>query len=290
MKHLLFRCAVPYSARLCCARLLALIFIAACCGGVALAQANDAAAVDIKLPGRATVKSDALIVYSEMSRTSETVKTLKKGDALVYGFEIQIHNDDWCKIREAGTSEWLGFVDCEQLDRVKPPSFFGFSTEVLRGSASSRASGARGGSGGNANGSAVAAPDFTLQDLSGNFVSLSSLKGRPILLDFWASWCGPCRAEMPVVERLYRDYSARGLAVIGVDVGESRETVARFIGQQGYSYTVVLDSDLEAAMLYNAHALPTLVVIDTDGNVSAYGQGTRSEGELRANIRRAGLR
>jgi cytochrome c biogenesis protein CcmG/thiol:disulfide interchange protein DsbE len=252
------------------------------------AQTNAATAVDIKLPGHATVKSETLVVYSEMSHSSDLVKTLKKGDALVYGFEIQIHNDDWCKIREAGSSEWIGFVDCEQIERVKPPSFPGYSTEILRGAASGRPSGAQGG--GRSGGMAVAAPDFTLQDLAGNSVTLSSLKGRPVLLDFWASWCGPCRAEMPVVERLNRDYAARGLAVIGVDVGESRETVAHYIAQQGYSYTVVLDSDLEAAMLYNARALPTLVVIDTDGNVAAYGQGMRSEAELRANIRRAGLR
>jgi len=271
-----------------CARFVVLLSVLVSCGAHAAAQTNATAAVDIKLPGHATVKSDTLIVYSEMSHSSDVVKTVKKGDALVYGFEIQIHNDDWCKIREAGSSEWIGFVDCQQIERIKPPSFPSYSTEILRGTASGRPSGAQGG--GRSSGNAVAAPDFTLQDLAGNSVTLSSLKGRPVLLDFWASWCGPCRAEMPVVERLYRDYAARGLAVIGVDVGESRETVARYIAQQGYSYTVVLDSDLEAAMLYNARALPTLVVIDTDGNVSAYGQGTRSEAELRANIRRAGLR
>jgi thiol-disulfide isomerase/thioredoxin len=271
-----------------CARFVALLSVLVCCGAHAAAQTNATAAVDIKLPGHATVNSETLIVYSEMSHSSDVVKTLKKGDALVYGFEIQIHNDDWCKIREAGSSEWIGFVDCQQIERIKPPSFPSYSTEILRGTASGRPSGAQGG--GRSSGNAVAAPDFTLQDLAGNSVTLSSLKGRPVLLDFWASWCGPCRAEMPVVERLYRDYAARGLAVIGVDVGESRETVARYIAQQGYSYTVVLDSDLEAAMLYNARALPTLVVIDTDGNVTAYGQGTRSEAELRANIRRAGLR
>lgn len=287
MPKLSFRAATTSSARL-----LALICVFSPACICANAQSSDAAAVDIKLPGHATVKSDALIVYTEMSHSSDPVKTLKKGAAVVYGFEIQIHNDDWCKIREAGTSEWLGFVDCQQIDRLKPPSFPGYSTEFLRGAPSTRPSGgqsgANGGSGANAN--AVAAPDFNLQDLSGNFVSLSSLKGRPVLLDFWASWCGPCRAEMPVVERLHREYASRGLVVIGVDVGESRDTVARFIAQQGYSYTVVLDSDYEAAMLYNARALPTLVVIDTDGNVAAYGQGMRSEGELRANIRRAGLR
>jgi thiol-disulfide isomerase/thioredoxin len=270
------------------ARFFALLALLLCLGMRADAQANEATAVDIKLPGHATVKSDTLVVYSEMSHSSETVKTLKKGDALVYGFEIQIHNDDWCKVREAGSSEWIGFVDCEQLDRVKPPSFASFSTIVLRGAPSARPGAGQSATGANAN--AVAAPDFTLEDLSGNLVTLSSMKGRPVLLDFWASWCGPCRAEMPVIERLHRDYAQRGLVVIGVDVGEPRDKVARFIEREGYSYTVVLDRDLEAAMLYDARALPTLVVIDGDGNVTAYGHGTRSEAELRANIRRAGLR
>lgn len=92
-----------------------------------------------------------------------------------------------------------------------------------------------------------------------------------------------------MLEKLSREYAGRGLVVIGVNVGEPRGTVAQFIGQHGYSYTVVLDQNENVSMLYNARALPTLVVIDGNGNVEEYGQGTRTESELFASLRQAGL-
>jgi len=259
-----------------------------------LLEAQISTAVDIKLPGRATVKSEALTVYSEMSRSSSAVKSLKKGDALVVAFEIQAGADHWCKVREVGSSEWLGFVACQQLDRVKPPDFSGSSATVLilgEGRSSTSASNSANDQTSSVSRSATApAPDFTLEDLSGNPFSLSMMRGRAVLLDFWASWCGPCRAEMPVLERLHRQFAARGLLVVGVNVEEPRETAARFIEQRGYTFTMLLDRRLEASMLYDARVLPTLVLVDAEGNVKAYCHGTRSEAELRADLRRVGLR
>ncbi len=255
-------------------------------------EAQSSSAVDIKLPGRATVKSEALTVYSEMSRSSSAVKSLRKGDALVVAFEIQMGADHWCKVREAGSSEWLGFVACQQLDRVTPPDFSGYAGPVLIvGRSSTSASNSASDQTSSVSRPATAvAPDFTLEDLSGSSFSLSMMRGRAVLLDFWASWCGPCRAEMPVLERLHREFAGRGLLVVGVNVDEPRETAARFIQQQGYTFTVLLDRRLEAAMLYDARALPTLVLVDAEGNVKAYSHGTQSEAEVRADLRRVGLR
>jgi peroxiredoxin len=259
------------------ARGIVTLFLLFACAAPLL-EAQTSTAVDIKLPGRGTVKSDVLTVYSDMSRSSGVVKSLKKGDALVVAFEIQSSTDHWCKIREAGSSEWLGFAACQQIDRVKPPDFSSaFNSANNQALSVSRTD-------------AVPAPDFTLEDLSGNLFSLSRMRGRAVLLDFWASWCGPCRAEMPALERLHRQFVERGLLVVGVNVDEPRETAARFIEQQGYTFTVLLDRSLEASMLYDARSLPTLVLVDAEGNVRAYGRGTRSEAELRADLRRVGLR
>lgn len=278
--------------RLVRARIVTLFLLFAC--AAPLLEAQTSMAVDIKLPSRATVKSEVLTVYSEMSRSSGVVKSLKKGDALVVAFEIQAGKDDWCKIREAGTSEWLGFAACQQIDRVKPPVFSGDSAPVLllgqgRSSTAVSNSGDAQTSSASRTGAAPA-PDFTLEDLSGNLFSLSRMRGRAVLLDFWASWCGPCRAEMPALERLHREFVGRGLLVVGVNVDEPRETAARFIEQQGYTFTVLLDRGLEASMLYGARSLPTLVLVDAEGNVEAYGHGMLSEAELRADLRRVGLR
>ena len=262
-------------------------------GAAPLLEAQTSDAVDIKLPARATVKSETLPVYSEMSRSSRVMKSLKKGDALVVAFEIQAGTDDWCKIREARSIQWLGFVACQQIDRVKPPDFSNYSGPVLllgEGRSTTSSPNSANDQAPSVSRTAAAAPDFTLEDLSGNTFSLSGMRGRTVLLDFWASWCGPCRSEMPVLERLHRQFAGQGLLVVGVNVDEPRETAARFIEQQGYTFTVLLDRRQEASMLYNARALPTLVLVDAEGNVKAYGRGTRSEAELRADLRRVGLR
>ena len=289
MRFFLIRFRTRRSVR---SRIATLFLLFAC--AAPLLEAQTSTAVDIKLPGRATVKSEALTVYNEMSRSSEVVKSLNKGDALVVAFEIQAGTDDWCKIREAGADEWLGFVACQQIDRVKPLVFASSSAPVLL-LGEGRSSTAASNSGDNKASSAPRtsadpAPDFTLEDLSGNAFSLSRMRGRAVLLDFWASWCGPCRAEMPALERLHREFAGRGLSVVGVNVDEPRATAARFIEQQGYTFTVLLDKGFEAAMLYDARSLPTLVLVDAEGNVKAYDHGTRSEAELRADLRRVGLR
>lgn len=109
------------------------------------------------------------------------------------------------------------------------------------------------------------APDFELSDLNGQSVSLSDFRGQQVLLNFWATWCGPCRFEMPFLEQVHREQSADGLVVLGVNIGETTEEVEQFAADFGLSFTVLLDSDQQVALMYNVRSIPTTLLIDKDG-------------------------
>lgn len=110
---------------------------------------------------------------------------------------------------------------------------------------------------------------FTLKDLEGNDVSLDSLLAsrKAVLVNFWATWCPPCREEIPDLIRLQEAASARGLTVLGVDVGESQAKVASFVKKYGINYPVVLDSDMKVAESYRVVGIPTTLLIDSKGSV-----------------------
>ncbi len=101
---------------------------------------------------------------------------------------------------------------------------------------------------------------------AGTQMSLADLKGRPILLDFWASWCGPCAMEAPIVDRVARRYGKKGLAVVGVNVSDTADTVRTYAAQKGLSYPMVLDPNSGASNRYGVHQLPSLIVIDKAGH------------------------
>jgi peroxiredoxin/outer membrane lipoprotein-sorting protein len=134
------------------------------------------------------------------------------------------------------------------------------------------------------------APPFTLKGVKGSTVSLASYKGRVVLLDFWATWCRPCRIEMPRVEALYKEFKAKGLVVFGVNVAEDPATVKGFLAQNPYTMPILLDAKREASQLYQADAIPTLVVIGKDGKISSYFQGVREESVLREALAKAGMK
>jgi thiol-disulfide isomerase/thioredoxin len=118
------------------------------------------------------------------------------------------------------------------------------------------------------------APDFTLPGLEeGQQWRLADFQGRIVMLDFWASRCGPCRMEMPVVQRVYDDYAENGVQLIAVNVGETREDVAAFLNAQRLSVPVALDADEQAATAYGASGIPRLVLIGKDGFVQAVHAG-----------------
>ena len=111
------------------------------------------------------------------------------------------------------------------------------------------------------------APDFTLKDLEGEEWSLSELKGKVVVINFWATWCPPCRAEMPMIQTVYREYREQGLEVLSIDVRESEKTVRKFIEENGVDFPILMDEEGEVSELYNISAFPTTFVIDTRGVV-----------------------
>jgi thiol-disulfide isomerase/thioredoxin len=132
------------------------------------------------------------------------------------------------------------------------------------------------------------ATDFGLKDLEGNEVTLSSLRGKVVLLNFWATWCPPCRKELPTIEALHKEFSGKGLVILGVN-DEEKGTVRGFVKQNGYTFPTLLDTKSQAQKAYRAYSIPTLVLIDRQGLIVNHLVGGRGEPELRAALIAAGL-
>ncbi|PIE79644.1 MAG: hypothetical protein CSA11_11055 [Chloroflexi bacterium] len=110
------------------------------------------------------------------------------------------------------------------------------------------------------------APDFTLETAVGQSVTLSDYRGQPVVLNFWASWCGPCRVEMPFFEHAQRKYNGQA-AVLGINQGESGDIVQDFGVRQHISYPLLVDDDNHVNLDYNVNSLPTTIFINPDGVV-----------------------
>jgi thiol-disulfide isomerase/thioredoxin len=121
----------------------------------------------------------------------------------------------------------------------------------------------------------VRAPDFRLEAVNGPPVHLTGLGGRLMFLNFWATWCKPCRREMPAMERLHRAYRDRGLAVVAVNFRESREEVKAFLEEMGLSFAAPLDLDGRVTRAYGVRALPATYLVDRDGKILWKAQGPR---------------
>jgi peroxiredoxin len=130
------------------------------------------------------------------------------------------------------------------------------------------------------------APDFTLLTADGTAISLSDFRGQPVLINFWATWCPPCRAEIPALESAWRDLEGQAV-VLGVDVQESAETVTDFMSDNEMTYPVLLDGTADVARMYRVRAFPTSYLIDAHGVVVEIYSGPVSEPLVRARL--AGL-
>ena len=122
----------------------------------------------------------------------------------------------------------------------------------------------------------VAAPDFTLEDLEGRSVSLKDLRGKVVFLNFWATWCVPCRREMPAMEQLHREYRGRGLAILAVDFRESKAQVKSFMDELRLTFPALLDAKGEVTFDYSARALPVTYLVDRDGKILWKTNGRRA--------------
>ena len=133
----------------------------------------------------------------------------------------------------------------------------------------------------------VAAPDFTMTDKDGNEVKLSNFAGKPMVLNFWASWCGPCQMEMPDFEEMYKQYGEEVQFVMVNMTDGSQETVdsaTQFITEKGYTFPVYYDTKMEGAYYYSVYSLPTTYFIDAEGYVTASNKGMISGENLQTGI------
>jgi thiol-disulfide isomerase/thioredoxin len=123
------------------------------------------------------------------------------------------------------------------------------------------------------------APAFSLPQRGGQTLSLESLKGQVVMLNFWASWCGPCRQEMPLLEQMHKRYSKQGFTLIGVNVDAESSDAEKLLKNTQVSFPILFDSDSKVSQLYKVSAMPSSVFIDRKGNVRYSHRGFKSGDE-----------
>jgi len=130
------------------------------------------------------------------------------------------------------------------------------------------------------------APDFAMTDDEGGSVKLSDMAGKPVVLNFWASWCPPCKAEMPDFEKVYKELGGEVhfMMVNLTGASETKQAAAAFIQGQGFTFPVYYDDSQQGARAYGIRSIPTTVFIDRDGSIAATAQGMMSEAALRERI------
>jgi peroxiredoxin len=130
------------------------------------------------------------------------------------------------------------------------------------------------------------APDFTLTNLKGEEVSLSDMRGKGVFINFWATWCGPCKREMPLMEKHYQEVKDEGIEILAVNIAESNVAVSSFIERMGVSFPVLLDSnpDRVVTQRYGVGALPASYFIDKDGNIVGHYVGEMNRNILKEHL------
>jgi len=111
------------------------------------------------------------------------------------------------------------------------------------------------------------APDFMLHDISENIKELDDYKGKPVIINFWATWCPPCRAELPSMNRAWKKLKDEGIEMIAVNIGEDAETISDFTKQYPIDFTILLDESSEELENWSIRGLPTTFILDPEGHV-----------------------
>ena len=136
-----------------------------------------------------------------------------------------------------------------------------------------------------------AAPDFTLKSQKNDNLKLSELRGKVVLINFWASWCGPCRQEMPVLDELYRHYRSLDFTILGVNVEQNSDDAKSLLKDVPVTFPILFDTENKISKLYDVKGMPSTVLVDRDGNIRyvhmGYEPGVESEyqTQIRALIR-----
>ncbi len=131
--------------------------------------------------------------------------------------------------------------------------------------------------------------DFTLQDITGKSWTRSALKGKVVLVNFWATWCPPCRKEMPDLQKLYEEFADKGLVVLAIS-DEVEKTVQPFIQKAGYTFPILLDPGRTVNTAYHIYGIPNSFMYDRDGKLVAQAIDMRTRGQFLKMLAQAGLR
>jgi peroxiredoxin len=130
----------------------------------------------------------------------------------------------------------------------------------------------------------AAAPDFRLQKLGGAALRLSDLRGQPVVVTFWATWCPPCRSQVADLQEAFERYQAEGLVVVGVDIQEPAGTVEDFLEERGVTFPIVLDRDMDVMRFYEHSGVPTIWFLDQEGIVRDFNIGRMSDTDLEVKL------
>ena len=125
------------------------------------------------------------------------------------------------------------------------------------------------------------APDFTLKSLEGSNLRLEEYRGQVVLINFWASWCGPCRQEMPVLDRLHHRYEDTGFAVLGINVEGDSGSAREIVDKTNVTFPILFDDEQKVSELYSLEAMPSTVVVDRDGVIRYIHRGYKPGDEAK---------
>jgi len=197
---------------------------------------------------------------------------------------VRVMRDEWPEGTLSGAEFAMYRIDQKTFQVYKVSTYAGNTTEIAFYGGESPAPGM---SGEGVSMIGMEAPDFTLSDPSGKTVHLRDLRGKVVVVDFWATWCGPCRALMPHIQKMHEQLAAKGLTILGLDVGEDADTVAKFAKMQSYTFRLLLDAEPQVTRRYFITALPTTFVIDRAGRIAFRGMGLDNPTEFQAAVENA---